>query len=132
MDRRHRWMVGAGVIGTMAVAGALGPVVFGVGAAGAQSGSGTNSPPTSSSAPFRSNENRTHEQGENSSREGDENSGRFPGPGGAGRGAFHPNENPSHEQSEGGTREQRESSGQFPGPGGAADTQAPAPVGSSA
>jgi hypothetical protein len=119
--RRRKWLAGAGVVGTMVVAGALGPVVFGAGAAGAKS----NSSSGSGAGTFRSNEDPAHEQGESAAREKAEDSGQIPR-GGRERGGGYghgSNEDPAHEQGESAEREQAEGT---PGSGGQG-TPAPAP-----
>lgn len=65
---------------------------------------------TTPSGGFKSNENATHETGEDPARETAENNGTFHPGGGVG----HPNEDPTHEASEGAAREGAETAGQAP------------------
>jgi hypothetical protein len=118
---KRRWLAGAGVVGTMVVAGALGPVVFGAGAAGAKSNSSSSS--SSGVRAFHSNEDPAHEQGESAAREKAEDSGQFRPGGRDGHHGFGSNEDPAHEQGESAEREQAEGA---PGSGGQGTTT-PAP-----
>lgn len=89
MNRMRNTLVGAGLVGAMALGGAIGPVLFSAGSAGAATSS-TATPTTTSTAAapasgqFHSNESASHEQGESAAREAAENNGTAtygPGPG---------------------------------------------------
>jgi hypothetical protein len=102
----------AALIGTGLAAGAIGAMVFGPGAAGAQT---TTPAPkaTSTAGTFHSNEDATHEKGESAQREADENAGRFGG-GHFGRGGS--NEDPAHEKGESAEREAQENANRAAAP----------------
>jgi hypothetical protein len=69
---------------------------------------------TTTTGSFKSNEDATHEAGENAAREAAEDSGQA-GPGGShGNGTFTPNEDATHEAGESAAREAQEGTGQAP------------------
>lgn len=81
MNKVRLTIAGAAVAGSMLVGGVIGATVSGASAINAAAATPSPTPPASA-APFRGNEEPTHEKGETAVREAAEDAGRAPAPAG--------------------------------------------------